>query len=129
MLKTLANCRPTEFLSQTVKIKNSVAKWLTETDIRNIRRKMPNLEIIPEGATEDEKASISKRNEYLILIETIRLDFVEMFGRNYVIEHCINEFNKKQIEKSYQIYVTDALQAIAENTTHLLEISYNLMGK
>ena len=129
MLKTLANCRPTEFLSQTVKIKNSVAKWLTETDIRNIRRKMPNLEIIPEGATEDEKASISKRNEYLILIETIRLDFVEMFSRNYVIEHCINEFNKKQIEKSYQIYVTDALQAIAENTTHLLEISYNLMGK
>lgn len=63
MLKTLANCRPTEFLAQTVKIKNSVAKWLTETDIVNIRRRMPNLEIIPEGATEDEKAGISKRND------------------------------------------------------------------
>ena len=45
-----------------------------------------------------------------------------MFGRNYVIEHCVNEFNKKQTEKSYQIYVTDALQAIAENTTHLVGI-------
>lgn len=43
-----------------------------------------------------------------------------MFGKGYVIEHCISLFSKKQIEKAYRIYVTDCLKAIAENTTHLM---------
>lgn len=47
-----------------------------------------------------------------------------MFGREYVIEHCISTLNfyKKQEveEKSFKIYVTDALMMIAENATHLI---------
>lgn len=37
-----------------------------------------------------------------------------------MIEHCISSLKLYNEEKSYRIYVTDALMAIAENTTHLL---------
>ena len=37
-----------------------------------------------------------------------------------MIEHCISFFQKENREKAYRIYVTDALKAIAENTTHVL---------
>lgn len=40
-MKNLANCGPTEFFVQTNKIRKSVAKWLTETDIHNIRKRLP----------------------------------------------------------------------------------------
>lgn len=51
-MKNLANCKPTEFLSQTNRIRKSVSKWLTDTDIINIRKRMPD---IAEGATDKEK--------------------------------------------------------------------------
>ena len=51
-MKNLANCTPREFLTQTMKIKRSVEKWLTDTDIENIRKTAP---IIPDG-TPKEKA-------------------------------------------------------------------------
>lgn len=51
-MKNLANCKPSEFLKQTNKIRKSVSKWLADTDILNIRQRMPD---IPEGATDEEK--------------------------------------------------------------------------
>lgn len=51
-MKNLANCKPSEFLRQTNLIRKSVSKWLTDTDIMNIRKRMPEL---PEEATEEEK--------------------------------------------------------------------------
>lgn len=42
-MKTLANCKPSEFLKQTVKIRHSVEKWLDITNIMNIRRKSPDI--------------------------------------------------------------------------------------
>lgn len=50
--KTLANCKPSEFLRQTNRLRKSVEKWLTATDIMNLRKKMPE---IKDGATEAEK--------------------------------------------------------------------------
>lgn len=51
--KTLANCKPSEFLKQTNRIRKSAARWLEVTDILNIRkRQMPEL---AEDATEDER--------------------------------------------------------------------------
>lgn len=49
---------------------------------------------------------------------------MELFGRGYVIEHCISALNydreRERERKSFEMYVTDALMAIAENTTHLV---------
>ena len=43
---------------------------------------------------------------------------LNIYGKRYVIEHCISEYLKRREEKLYRIYVTDALKAIAENTMH-----------
>ena len=52
-MKNLANCKPSEFLRQTNKIRKSVSKWLTDTDIMNIRKRKTD---IPDDATEEERA-------------------------------------------------------------------------
>lgn len=58
-MKNLANCKPSEFLVQTNKIRKSVSKWLTDTDIVNIRKRMPKL---PENATgEERKQALEKQ--------------------------------------------------------------------
>lgn len=51
-MKNLANCKPSEFLVQTNKIRKSVGKWLTDTDIANIRKRMPKL---PDDVTDEER--------------------------------------------------------------------------
>ena len=62
-MKNLANCKPTEFLVQTNKIRKSVEKWLDKTRIMEIRsRKVEGLETVPENASEDEAYEIRKRN-------------------------------------------------------------------
>ena len=43
-MKNLANCKPSEFLVQTNKIRKSVENWLTVTDIMNIRQNQPKYE-------------------------------------------------------------------------------------
>ena len=51
-MKNLANCKPSEFLTQTNRIRKSVSKWLTDTDILNIRRRLPDM---PDTATNEER--------------------------------------------------------------------------
>lgn len=51
-MKSLATCSPREFLKQTNLIRKSVSKWLTDTDILNIRKRTPQLSA---DATEEEK--------------------------------------------------------------------------
>lgn len=62
-MKNLANCKPSEFLVQTNKIRKSVEKWLKLTDIPNIRKNVPP---IKEGQTKEERraelAKASKEN-------------------------------------------------------------------
>lgn len=62
-LKTLATCKPSEFLRQTNRIKKSAEKWLTDTDIINIRKRMPVLEMVPQNGTEEERNAAFNRNK------------------------------------------------------------------
>lgn len=39
-----------------------------------------------------------------------------------MIEHCISSLKLDNEEKAFKVYVSDALMAIAENTTHLVGI-------
>lgn len=36
-----------------------------------------------------------------------------------MVDHCVAAFQNKQKDRLYQIYITDALKAIAENTANL----------
>lgn len=64
-LKTLVTCKPSEFLRQTNRIKKSAEKWLTDTDILNIRKRLATLEMIPQNATDEERKAIFERNKKL----------------------------------------------------------------
>lgn len=58
-LKNLANCKPSEFLVQTNKIRKAISNWLTLTDIQNIRKRQPEL---TDDMTEEEKqAAVQKQ--------------------------------------------------------------------
>lgn len=41
--KTLASCTPREFLKQTNRVRKSVEKWLSVTDIMNLRKELPKV--------------------------------------------------------------------------------------
>lgn len=51
-MKNLANCKPSEFLVQTNKIRKSAANWLTMTDIMNIRKVQP---LLRDDMTKEER--------------------------------------------------------------------------
>ena len=40
---------------------------------------------------------------------------LEVFGRGYVIEHCISSFYKYAEEHTYRVYVTDVLRSLNGN--------------
>lgn len=61
-MKNLANCKPSEFLKQTNRIRKSVDNWLKVTDIVNIRKRRPEIKFVPELADEDEKKAIIAEN-------------------------------------------------------------------
>lgn len=67
-MKNLANCKPSEFLVQTNKIRKATEKWLKLTDIPNIRKNIPPLK---EGQTAEERKkeleAQSKKNMNAIL--------------------------------------------------------------
>lgn len=58
----LANCKPSEFLKQTYKIKKSVEKWLKVTDVLNIRKEMPKLTPITKDMSESDRKDIFEEN-------------------------------------------------------------------
>lgn len=43
-----------------------------------------------------------------------------MFGDSYISEYILEQAKIDAEQKSYKVYITDCLQAIAENTTHYL---------
>lgn len=60
-MKNLANCKPSEFLAQTFRIKKSVKEWIDVTEILKIRQNKP--ELIPlDGLDDKEKAEAIKAN-------------------------------------------------------------------
>lgn len=61
-MKNLANCKPSEFLRQTILIKKSVERWLTDTDILNIRRRQAVLVQADRDASVEEKRRVGEEN-------------------------------------------------------------------
>lgn len=79
-LKNLSSyrCKPTEFLSQTMKIKRVAEKWLKDTDIMNIISQKAKLIEITEKMTDDEKHEVDEKNKELS-IEIFKKKASEIF--------------------------------------------------
>lgn len=61
-MKTLANCKPSEFLKQTNRIRKKAEKWLKDTNLIEIRNMKAVLESMPKDATGEERLAIVERN-------------------------------------------------------------------
>lgn len=62
-VKTLANCKPSEFVKQTVAIKKAAESWMKATDIINIFRSPVNFKTASKDATPEERAEVIKENK------------------------------------------------------------------
>jgi hypothetical protein len=62
-MKNLSTCTPEEFLKQTVRIKRAAEKWLSATDIINIRKNIPEFEKIGADMNTEQKAEIYAENK------------------------------------------------------------------
>lgn len=61
MGKNLANCKPSEFLKQTYKIKRSVAEWMDAVDVLAILKQKPQL-IATAALPEEERKKAEEAN-------------------------------------------------------------------
>lgn len=65
-MKNLANCTPSEFIAQTVKIKKVAQDWMDATDILGILRTRPNYKTLPDNATDEQKAATIRENARIL---------------------------------------------------------------
>ena len=64
-MKNLANCKPSEFLAQSFKIKKSVQEWLDVTEILKIRQNAPELKDL-KGLSGEERMQAVEENKKAI---------------------------------------------------------------
>ena len=78
-MKNLANCTPSEFLRQTVKIKRAVEKWLTVTEVMEIRKRIPeNIPAVTGDMTKGEREEAEKKKREAFEAQA-RRNLSEMF--------------------------------------------------
>lgn len=80
-MKNLANCSPREFLVQTNKIRKSVEKWLTLTDILNIRKTLPQIDA--NASESDKKKAVENQ---------VRMNL------NKILDACLEEHPEETAE-------------------------------
>ncbi len=66
----LANCKPSEFLRQSYRIKKSVEKWLKDTDIINIKKERLQLNPLTKEMTEAERKEVFEANRIKVHEQT-----------------------------------------------------------
>lgn len=62
-MKNLANCKPSEFLKQTYRIKGSIENWIKVTDLFGIRKRKADLEMIQPDMSDEERHRIFESNK------------------------------------------------------------------
>lgn len=45
----------------------------------------------------------------------MRLDLLDLFGRGYVVEHCVSTLNSLRAQEAYQMYTAELLRGIANS--------------
>lgn len=65
-MKNLANCKPTEFFKQAYKTKKAAEKWMKDTNIIELRERIPELVKITKEMTEEEKQDAFRENQQRI---------------------------------------------------------------
>lgn len=71
-MKTLATCKPTEFLKQTNKARRLAEKWLKDTNFLELRDRKPELKTATKDMTSEERLAIVEENRKRVAEQTKR---------------------------------------------------------
>lgn len=47
------------------------------------------------------------------------MDLLDLFGKGYVVDHCIAFLQKQRRQEELEYYITDTLMYIAQNTANI----------
>lgn len=91
-MKNLANCKPSEFLSQTNKIRKSVEKWLKLTNIINIRKRMPvGMPEITADLSSDELEAVNKKRRQMMMEKAKE-------NLSTILDACLDDYPAETLE-------------------------------
>lgn len=79
-MKNLANCKPSEFLAQSFKIKKSVQEWLDVTELLEVRKKQPENLIKVDGLSGEARTKAIAENKKK-LQEQVKKNLGEILDR------------------------------------------------
>lgn len=90
-MKNLANCKPSEFLKQTSLIRKAVQKWLKATDIMNIRKNLPDIEVVTPDMDAETAEKVASEN---------RRKTEEQMNRNFsaILDAVLDEHPEETLE-------------------------------
>lgn len=89
--KNLANCTPSEFISQTAKIKKAVKHWMDLTRIAEIRAKKPKYETVSNVISLEERQALLERNA-----KAARKQAMENFSE--IVDQMLEEHPQETLE-------------------------------
>lgn len=111
-MKTLANCSPMEFLTQTNKIRKQAEKWLTLTKIMEIRRNRPTL--TAEMTLEEKRTALQEQvQKNLSAILEAVLDEYPQETAELLCLICF--IDPKDMEKHTMTELLSALNEVLDN--------------
>lgn len=90
-MKTIANCKPSEFLRQTNRLRKSAEKWMKDTDIINIRKRIPKFITVPPDATQEQKEEIFRGNKALEAEQAIK-------NMNAILDAALEQYPDETLE-------------------------------
>lgn len=65
--KTLANCKPSEWAAQTVKIRKSLEKWLSDIDIKVLFEPVKGAVKVNSSMSDEEREAAIEENKRLLI--------------------------------------------------------------
>ena len=107
-MKNLSNCKPSEFLSQTIKIKNLVRDWLDATKIMDIRK---NFSQVDKNLPAEERTNAIVNQALSNWSDMLDRMFIDNAEKTLALIALVNFIEPEHVD-DYE--VGDYLQSISE---------------
>ena len=107
-MKNLSNCKPSEFLAQTIKIKNLVRDWLDATKIMDIRK---NFSQVGKNMTAEERTNAIVNQALSNWSDMLDRMFIDNAEKTLALVALVNVVEPERVD-DYEM--GDYLQSISE---------------
>ena len=107
-MKNLSNCKPSEFLAQTIKIKNLVRDWLDATKIMDIRK---NFSQVDKNLTAEERTNAIVNQALSNWSDMLDRMFIDNAEKTLALIALVNFVEPERVD-DYEM--GDYLQSIGE---------------